>query len=99
MQTTMLPALADQLGMSQDELNAMIGDNFPAVASAMQTLPDSMARFQGLVAAFDQNLANYDTITSVSFVPIIWTMIGAGAVVLLAGLLGLVGRPRASAAA
>ncbi len=99
MQTTMLPALAEQLGMSQDELNAMIGDNFPAVASAMQTFPDSMARFQGLVDTFDQNLANYDTITSVSFVPIIWTMVGAGAVVLLAGLLAMVGRPRASAAA
>ena len=99
MQTTMLPAVADQLGMSQDELNAMIGENFPAVASAIETLPDSMARFQGLVTAFDQNLANYDTIKSVSFVPIIWTMIGAGAVVFLAGLLGLVGRPRASAAA
>ncbi len=99
MQTTMLPALADQLGMSQDELNAMIGDNFPAVASAMQTLPDSMARFQGLVGAFDQNLANYDTIKSVSFVPIIWTMIGAGAVVFVSGALAFVGRPRAYAAA
>jgi hypothetical protein len=99
MQTTMLPTLAEQLGMSQDELNAMIRDNFPAVASAMQTFPDSMARFQGLVDTFDQNLANYDTITSVSFVPIIWTMIGAGAAVFLAGLLAMVGRPRASAAA
>jgi hypothetical protein len=96
MQGTMLPALADQLGMSEDDLNAMIGQEFPAVASAMQTLPDSMVRLQGLVGAFDENLANYDTIKSVSFVPIIWTIIGAGAVVFLAGLLGLVGRPRPS---
>ncbi|HUW16493.1 MAG TPA: hypothetical protein VMW94_05405 [Actinomycetes bacterium] len=94
MQTTMLPALAEQLGMAPDELNAMIGEQFPAVASALQTLPDSMARFQGLVTVFDQNLANYETITGVSFVPIIWTMIGAGVVVFLAGLLGLFGRPR-----
>jgi hypothetical protein len=99
MQTTMMPALADQLGMSQEELNTMVGEQFPAVASAMQTLPDSMARFEGLVTVFDQNLANYETISPVSFVPIIWTMIGAGAVVFLAGLLGFVGRPRASAAA
>jgi hypothetical protein len=96
MQGTMLPALADQLGMSEDDLNAMIGQEFPAVASAMQTLPDSMVRLQGLVGAFDENLANYDTIKAVSFVPIIWTIIGAGAVVFLAGLLGLVGRPRPS---
>jgi hypothetical protein len=94
MQTTMLPALAEQLGMSQEELQAFFGENFPTVAAALQSFPATMARFQNLVTVFDENLANYETITTVSFVPIIWTMIGAGIVVFVAGGVALVGRPR-----
>lgn len=92
MQTTMIPALAEQMGMSPEELQAFLGENFPVVAGALQSMPDMLLRFQGLVTVFDQNLDNYDTIKSVSFVPIIWTMIGAGAVIFLAGALGLAGR-------
>jgi Zn-dependent protease with chaperone function len=94
MQSTMIPALAEQLGMTPEELQTFLGDNFPAVAGALQNLPDTMARFQGLVTVFDENLDNYQTITEVSFVPIIWTLIGAGGVVLLAGLLALAGGRR-----
>ena len=94
MQSTMIPALAEQLGMTPEELQAFLGENFPAVAGALQNLPDTMARFQGLVTVFDENLDNYQTITEVSFVPIIWTLIGAGGVVLLAGLLALAGGRR-----
>ena len=94
MQSTMMPALAEQLGMAPEELQAFLGDNFPAVAGALQNLPDTMARFQSLVTVFDENLDNYQTINDVAFVPIIWTLIGAGGVVLLAGLLALGGKGR-----
>jgi len=86
MSETMLPALADQLGMTTDQLQMFLGDNFPATAAALQSMPASMARFQGLVATFDANLDNYETLTTVSFAPIIWTVIVGGAVMLLAGL-------------
>jgi hypothetical protein len=92
MQTTMIPALAEQMGMTPEELQAFLGENFPVVAGALQSMPDTLMRFQGLVTVFDENLDNYETIKSVSFVPIIWTMIGAGAVIFLAGALGLAGR-------
>ncbi|MGZ5317887.1 MAG: hypothetical protein ACXWZU_10400 [Actinomycetota bacterium] len=86
MSGTMLPALADQLGMTEAELQAFLGENFPATADALQNMPASMERFQGLVGAFEANLDNYDTMKSVSFEPIIWTVIVGGAVMFFMGI-------------
>lgn len=85
MQNKMLPDLAAALGMSSDELNAFMGENFPATAAAMQTMPDSLERFEGFVGIFAMNLDNYETIQPVSFTPIIWMMVIGGILILLAG--------------
>jgi hypothetical protein len=85
MQTEMLPDLAAQLGISQDELNVFLGENFPATAAAMQTMPDTLERFEAFVGVFAANLDNYMTIQPVAFVPIVWAMIIGGALMLLAG--------------
>ena len=85
MQAKMLPDLAAALGMSPDELNAFMGENFPATAAAMQSMPDSLPRFEGFVATFAMNLDNYETIQPVSFTPIIWMMVIGGILILLAG--------------
>lgn len=85
MQAQMLPDLAAQLGMSGDELAAFMGANFPATAAAMQTMPDSLERFEGFVGTFATNLDNYETVQSVSFTPIIWTLIVGGIVIMVAG--------------
>ena len=84
MQDEMLPALAQQLGMSGEELNGFLGANFPATAQALATLPDAMGRFQGLVTTFEDNLDNYDTLSDVEFTPIIWTLFLSGWVALVA---------------
>lgn len=84
MQGEMLPALGQQLGMTGDQLNGFLGENFPTTAQALQTLPASLGRFQGLVTAFDDNLDNYDTIKPVAFTPIIWTLFASGLVTLAA---------------
>jgi hypothetical protein len=85
MQTKMLPDLAAALGMSPDELNAFMGENFPATAAAMQSMPESLPRFDGFVGTFAMNLDNYETIQPVSFTPIIWMMVIGGMLILLAG--------------
>lgn len=85
MQAEMLPDLAAQLGMSQDELNAFMGQNFPATAAAMQTMPETLQRFEGFVGVFAMNLDNYETIQPVSFTPIIWAMIIGGIIIILMG--------------
>lgn len=85
MQTEMLPDLAAQLGMSQDELNAFLGQNFPATAAAMASMPDALQRFEAFVGVFAVNLANYAIIQPVSFVPIIWSLVIGGALIVLMG--------------
>ena len=84
MQTAMLPALAEQLQMQPEEVNAFLGQ-FPATAATLETLPVTMERFDGLVATFDHNLDNYETIEPVAFSPIIWMVAIGGAVVMLLG--------------
>ena len=85
MNSTMLPALATQLKMSPEQLQTFLGSNFPATAQALQTMPASMARFNGLVKVFDNNLANYETLKPVGMERLILIMMGAGGLVAVLG--------------
>ncbi len=49
-----------------------------------------MGRFDGMVASFDANLDNYETLKPVKFVPIIWTLIISGIGLILFGAWGFV---------
>jgi hypothetical protein len=94
MQETMLPALSSQLGLDEAQLQAFLQENLPATAGALQAMPDAIGRFTGVVQTFDTNLDDFETIESVAFVPIVWTIIAGGAVALVAGLLAGFGRAR-----
>jgi hypothetical protein len=85
MQTEMLPDLAQQLGMSQEDLEAFLAQNFPATAAALQTMGESLQRFQDFVGTFETNLDNYETIQPVTFSPIIWMMVVGGIIIVAAG--------------
>ena len=85
LQTGMLPALSTSLNMTGDELQQFLGANFPATATALQGMPESMRNFEGFTAVFAANLDNYETVEPVAFTPIIWTLIIGGIVILLAG--------------
>ncbi len=94
MQTTMLPALATQLKMSPAQLQAFLGSNFPATANALQTMPASMERFNGLVKIFDNNLSNYNTLKPVGFARIILIMMLASGLTALLGAALVINRRR-----
>jgi hypothetical protein len=95
MQTTMLPALATQLKVQPAALQASLGQNFPATAAALKNMPAALTRFQGLIAMFRSHLNDYNTLKPVSFVPIVWLMIGGGiALMLLGGVGRWLARPR-----
>ncbi|MBI5157230.1 MAG: hypothetical protein HZA58_04365 [Acidimicrobiia bacterium] len=95
MSETMLPGLGAMLGMDETEVQAFLGQNFPAIAAAMTSLPDAMGRFTGMVGAFADNLDNYDTLKPVAFVPIVWTLVAAGGALVILGGLGLMRRKTA----
>jgi len=84
MQTKMLPALAIQLKMTPQQLQTFLGSNFPATAQALETMPASMERFNGLVKVFDKNLGNYNTLKPVGLAKLILILMIAGG--LVAGL-------------
>jgi hypothetical protein len=85
----MLPGLGGMLGMDEAQTQAFLGENFPAIAGAMGTLPDSIGRFTGMVGAFADNLDNYDILKPVAFVPIVWTLVAAGGALIVLGGFGL----------
>jgi hypothetical protein len=86
MQSAMLPGLGEMLGMDSAAVGAFLSDGFPMLAQALQSLPDALGRFEGVVSTFDANLDNYDTLRPVAFGPIIWTLVlGSLAVLLAAG--------------
>jgi hypothetical protein len=90
MQQKMLPDLAAQLKMTPDQLSTFMAKNFPATTAALTGLPQSLGRFQNLVATFDGRLSDYNTMKPVSFEPIVWFMIGGGAALFLLGGAGVV---------
>jgi hypothetical protein len=95
MQTKMLPALGQQLGMDQAQLQGFLGQNLPAMSAGIRIMPQALGRFDGLLKTFDGHLADYDTLKPVSLVLIVWTMIAGGIVALLAGAWGLIARRKA----
>lgn len=92
MQTKMLPALGTQLKMTQQQLQTFLSTNFPVTAQALQTMPASMARFNGLVSIFDKNLTNYNTLKPVGLARLIWILMFAGGLVTVLGALSILKR-------
>lgn len=90
MKTKMLPALATQLKMSPEQLQTFLGSNFPATAQALQTMPASMERFNGLMKVFDTNLGNYETLKPVGLERVIVILMIAGGLVGTLGALTVV---------
>lgn len=94
MQTKLVPALAAQLKMSPTQLQAYLGSNFPATAQALQAMPASLGRFDGLVKAFDANLGNYNTLKPAHLKRLIVILMVAGALAAGIGALTLVAKRR-----
>lgn len=88
MQGQMLPALGQQLGMDQAQIQGFLQQNLPAMAAGIQTMPQALGRFTNLLNVFNGHLADYNTLKSVAFVPIVWTMIVGGILVLMAAAWG-----------
>lgn len=99
MQTTMIPALAQQQGMTPEEMQGFIGEQFPATAGALQAMPEAMGRFEVMVGAFDAQLDNYDTIKTTALSPVAWTVVAGGLAMAALGLWSLFSRKRDEGAA
>jgi hypothetical protein len=81
MQAELLPDLATQLQMSEEQMAGFLSQ-FPATEAALGGLGDSLDRFQTMVTAFDGQLDNYNTIKDTGLYPI-------SLLILIAGLLAI----------
>jgi hypothetical protein len=84
MQSEMLPAVAEQLQLSAEELNGFLA-GFPATAAALETLPETMGRFDAMVTTFGTHLGDYEAIQGTALTPIAWTLLLAGLAIVLIG--------------
>jgi uncharacterized membrane protein YphA (DoxX/SURF4 family) len=89
MASSMMPGLGQMLGMRPQQTQEFMQSEFPVIAGALESMPAAVGRFEGLVGAFSANLDNYDTLVEVTFVPIVWTLIVGGALVLVFGGIAL----------
>jgi hypothetical protein len=89
MQETMLPALAEQMGTSTDELTASIATQYPDVGAGMEAMPGMLERFDGMVSTMSGSLDDYLTIEPLSLSPIVWILMWAGVVIAAIGALSL----------
>ena len=85
MQEDMLPALAQQLNMSQDDMAGFLSQ-FPATEAALGGLEDSLGRFQSMITAFDSQLDNYNTIKDTALYPLALIVLVAGLLVVVCGV-------------
>jgi hypothetical protein len=89
MQTKMLPAVASQLKMTPAQFQSFVAANFPATATALQSLPQASQRFTTMISVFKAHLSDYGTLKPVALVPIVWMMIAGGIGLVLVGGTGL----------
>lgn len=85
MQEQLLPDLAAQLQMSEEQMAGFLSQ-FPATEAALGGLGDSLGRFQTMVTAFDGQLDNYDTIKNTELYPISLIVLIAGLLILVCGV-------------
>lgn len=85
MSQDMLPALSQQLGMDEAQMQGFLSQ-FPATAAALSGLGDSLGRFQKMVTAFDSQLDNYNTIKDTALNPIAVVVLVAGLLVIVCGI-------------
>ncbi len=85
MQQELLPALAQQLQLDSASMQAFVGQ-FPATATALESLGESTERFQTTVTAFDSQLENYDTIKDTELYPIALVVLVSGLLIMICGI-------------
>lgn len=91
LQTTGIPALAGLLHMTPQQFATVAQQQFPALASAVQQLPQTAANFDkllGVIAAQDPNLRSAVAIPakSISTTVVPWLLLGSGVVFVGLGL-------------
>lgn len=95
LQSDMIPALAEALGMTPEELGGFLGEQFPDVANGLGELDGIVERFDGLVTGIESNVTSFALADSVpteskstAWFP--WHLLAPGILLALAGGAGAI---------
>ncbi len=79
----MLPALAQQMHVSQDQLSQMIQQQFPGVANGLARMDMMGKDFNTVITVMDQNVDNFQKADQLPMRAMPWFFIIAGVVLVL----------------
>jgi len=102
-QSKMLPALAQQLGMTPTQMSTMMAEQYPAVTNGLAAMPKVMPTFSSLVATLDEQrpyfkAADEIPTASIPATSVPWSLFAVGLVSIGLGV-WVWFRPRGSAVA
>jgi hypothetical protein len=82
----MIPAFAQQMGVTEEQLNEMMAQQFPGVANGMQQMDKMGQDFNTVITVMDQNVENFQKADQLPMRTMPWFfVIAGGALVILAG--------------
>jgi hypothetical protein len=82
----MMPAFAQGMGMSQDQLNMMMQQQFPGLSTGMTQMDRMGADFGMVIDVMDRNVENYQKANQLPMRNMPWFFVIAGvALIILAG--------------
>lgn len=82
----MLPAFSQKMGVTQDQLNQMMKQQFPGIANGMQQMDKMGQDFNTVITVMDQNVDNFQKADQLPMRTMPWFfIIAGGALVVLAG--------------
>ena len=79
----MMPALAQGMGMTSDQLNQMLRQKFPGVATGMQQMNTMGADFGKVITVMDQNVENFQKADKLPMKTMPWFFVIAGALLVV----------------
>lgn len=79
----MMPALAQQLGMTQDQLNEWLGQQFPALAEGMQQMDIMGEDFNTVITVMDNNVENFQKANELPMRTMPWFFVVAGVILVI----------------
>jgi hypothetical protein len=92
---TLLPALGDQLGMTEAQLNDMLAADYPGLAAGMQKMEEMLGRLSGDTQVITDQVDNFASAKKLPVKMTPWLFIGLGAAIVVLLLLRLLlWRPR-----
>lgn len=82
----MMPAFAKQMGVTQDQLNGMIQQDFPGIATGMDQMDAMGQDFGTVITVMDQNVENFAKANQLPMRTMPWFFVVAGIVLIVLAL-------------